>query len=153
MMMQNDVKQVDRYLKMKRGLYYRPDNQGYTGLKSEAGRYPYDPASLGDGITILHEDNADEFSPACWPETKLAAKDAEIAALQARVAELEGVALIEVPISDAVTGGEYLSLMKHGWISGQWDNDDKTLSGYYWQSMEWWPHRLFQLPKIEEPTQ
>ena len=81
------------------------------------------------------------------------AKDAEIAALQARVAELEGLALVEVPASEAVTGVEYLSLMKHGWMSGQWDADDETLSGYYWQDMEWWPHRLFQLPKVEEPTQ
>ena len=80
-------------------------------------------------------------------------QDAEIAALEARVGELEGVALVEVLEADATTGVEYLSLMKHGWISGQWDADDKTLSGYYWQDMEWWPHRLFQLPKAKEPTQ
>lgn len=29
----------DRYLLVKRGLYYRPDNRGYTGIKEYAGRY------------------------------------------------------------------------------------------------------------------
>ena len=131
--MQNDVKQVDR----DAAATLEPNN-GYERDQILRGK-----RNKGAIVQIL----------AAHRIAAEAAKDAEIAALQARVAELEGVALIEVPISDAVTGGEYLSLMKHGWISGQWDNDDKTLSGYYWQSMEWWPHRLFQLPKIEEPTQ
>ena len=149
--MQNDVKQVDR----DAAATLEPNNR-YERDQILRGK-----RNKGAIVQLLaaHRIAAEAAKDAILKQMAANAADmakqhmAEKAALQARVAELEGVALIEVPISDAVTGGEYLSLMKHGWISGQWDNDDKTLSGYYWQSMEWWPHRLFQLPKIEEPTQ
>ena len=58
-----------RYLLIKRGLYYRPNNQGYTGKRSEAGRYPETDADDMSGITAVHEDNAAEYAPACWQET------------------------------------------------------------------------------------
>ncbi len=77
------VELVERYLIVKRGLYFRPNNCGYTGCKSKAGRYPASRASADCGETAIHEDDAPEFSPACWPETKLAERDARIAALEA----------------------------------------------------------------------
>lgn len=56
--------------------------------------------------------------------------------------------LVEVPFEEAVTGEEYLTKMKHGWISGQWDAEDRTCGKYYWRDMEWWPEKLYRI--IEE---
>jgi len=60
------------YLLMKRGLYYRPDAMGYTGIKDHAGRYSKgdaeghaDPAS---GVTMVSEAEAAEFSPNCFDD-------------------------------------------------------------------------------------
>lgn len=60
------------YLLMKRGLYYRPDAMGYTGIKDHAGRYSkedaedhFDPAS---GVTMVSEAEAAEFSPNCFDD-------------------------------------------------------------------------------------
>ena len=61
-----------RYLLVKRGLYYAPDRQGYTGVKATAGRYREVDALGLDGVSAVHEDEASDFSPACWEETKLA---------------------------------------------------------------------------------
>ena len=61
-----------RYLLVKRGLYYAPDQQGYTGLKAKAGRYREVDALGLDGVTAIHEDEAQDFASACWEETKLA---------------------------------------------------------------------------------
>lgn len=66
------------FLIMKRGLYYRPDDNGYTGIKEEAGRYSLPetavrfPMSDDSGRSFIHEGDAPEYSPACWEETKLA---------------------------------------------------------------------------------
>ena len=59
----------------KRGLYYRPDSMGYTGLKSQAGLYTLDeaaeiagpngPDGPRDGIIVWAADDAPEYSPAC----------------------------------------------------------------------------------------
>jgi len=60
---------TDRYLLMKRGLYYRPDAMGYTGIRDNAGRYPKAEAETHvhpeSGVTMIPEGRADEFSPAC----------------------------------------------------------------------------------------
>jgi hypothetical protein len=77
-----EVTQADRYLIVKRGLYFRPADHGYTGLKREAGRYPASHACALSGETAVHEDEAAEYSPACWEETKLADKDRQIAELR-----------------------------------------------------------------------
>lgn len=76
-----EVRQEDRFLIVKRGLYYRPDSCGYTGLKREAGRYPASYANARSGETSIHEDDAPEYSSACWEETRLADKDRQIAEL------------------------------------------------------------------------
>ena len=84
-----------RYLLVKRGLYYAPDRQGYTGLKAKAGRYREVDALGLDGVTAIHEDEAQDFAPACWEETKLAhlngiieAQAREIERLRERVKQL-----------------------------------------------------------------
>jgi len=56
------------YLLVKRGLYYAPHNKGYTGVKELAGRYLAVDARPDAGVTAVHEDDAPEFSQACWPE-------------------------------------------------------------------------------------
>lgn len=58
-----------KFLLLKRGLFYRPDAAGYTGIKEKAGRYDLtdamshtDPIS---GVTMIAEELAPEFSPEC----------------------------------------------------------------------------------------
>lgn len=84
------------YLIEKRGLYYRPNASGYTGLKSEAGRYSFEDAAVlagpngpdgsRDGIEIWREADAPDFAPACDHETRARGT---IRAQAARIAELE----------------------------------------------------------------
>ena len=57
--------------------------------------------------------------------------------------------LIEVLFEEAITGEKYVTIMKYGIISGRWDADTKTCSGYYWRDMEWYPQKLYT---IEEET-
>lgn len=60
------------YLLMKRGLYYRPDAMGYTGIKDHAGRYSKDDAEdhadPAAGVTMVSEAEAAEFSPNCFDD-------------------------------------------------------------------------------------
>ena len=77
-----------RYLLMKRGLYYAPDRQGYTGVKARAGRYREVEALGLDGVTAIHEDEAEDFSPACWEDTKIAVLTDRIEALEAALRDL-----------------------------------------------------------------
>lgn len=63
---------VDGYLILKRGLYYRPNAMGYTGIRDRAGRYSLadaqaraDPIS---GVTFQHESEAPELAPNCLDE-------------------------------------------------------------------------------------
>lgn len=58
--------------------------------------------------------------------------------------------LIEVPIEEAVDGENYLTEMKHGWISGDWCAEDKCCYGYYWQDMSWYPHKLYKIAYKKE---
>jgi hypothetical protein len=77
-----------RYLLMKRGLYYRPDECGYTGVKAEAGRYREADASPEHGVSAIHEDEAPVFAPACWDATKIAHLEAAIITLRKSEDEL-----------------------------------------------------------------
>ncbi|WP_226560770.1 hypothetical protein [Salipiger thiooxidans] len=71
----------DQFLIEKRGMYYRPEAQGYTGLKRHAGRYSFEEAVLHvgpngpdgpqDGISMWCENEAPEFSSACAWDIKL----------------------------------------------------------------------------------
>ena len=60
-----------RYLLVKRGLYYRPAARGYTGLKSEAGRYRACNAEPDAGVTAVHENDAGDLSPSATVEHRL----------------------------------------------------------------------------------
>lgn len=62
----------DRYLLMKRGLYYRPDAIGYTGIRENAGVYTktqaeshVDPIS---GVTMIAEADAPLIAPKCFDD-------------------------------------------------------------------------------------
>ncbi|MDE4303987.1 hypothetical protein PXK30_03570 [Phaeobacter gallaeciensis] len=71
----------EKFLIEKRGLYYRPDARGYTGLKREAGRYSFEeaaervgpngPEGPQDGMGMWRETEAPEFSSACAWDLKL----------------------------------------------------------------------------------
>lgn len=86
----------DRYLIVKRGLYYRPNSCGYTGIKSEAGVYPLaiaeQHADIEGGVSYCHHDDAPDYAPATFPDLMAAdltrrAESAE-AQLSAVMAEL-----------------------------------------------------------------
>lgn len=63
-----DARDIERrYLLQKRGLYYRPDRCGYTGIKDHAGRYFESDATPPD-VVAIHEDEAAEFSPSCYDD-------------------------------------------------------------------------------------
>ena len=90
-----------RYLLVKRGMYYAPDRQGYTGLKAKAGRYREVDALGLDGVTAIHEDEAQDFAPACWEETKLAHLNG-IIETQARENERLNAILSELNDADVI---------------------------------------------------
>lgn len=69
----------DSYLIVKRGLYYRPKAQGYTGIRDYAGRYTLEEVAVHfpnmesenqDGMSFIHEDDAPEFTPACFHDLR-----------------------------------------------------------------------------------
>lgn len=72
----------DQFIIEKAGFYYRPNSQGYTGLKREAGRYSFEEAALEvgpngpdgsqDGLSMWREDEAPQFSGCCSWEARLA---------------------------------------------------------------------------------
>lgn len=82
------------YVLIKRGLYWRPDAQGYTGLLSGAGHYTKEDADgwadhdAGSTTTMLVSE-APEFAPACWPETKLAVLTKQRSDAEARAERME----------------------------------------------------------------
>ena len=88
------------FLIEKRGLYYRPQSAGYTGVKAEAGRYTFDEAAVHagpngpdgsqDGIVVWRESEAPEYSKACAWDVRLNAEVAkERARAEAAEAEVE----------------------------------------------------------------
>lgn len=92
-----------RYLIVKRGLYYRPDNKGYTAIKSEAGRYLKSDAI--DGVNYaVHEDEAGDFSPSAWEATKIAHLSDRITALEAEIARKD--ALMEKTVQAGLDAAE-----------------------------------------------
>lgn len=87
---------TDAYLILKRGLYYRPQSQGYTGIKDNAGRYTLSEAkaithpngSTGprDGMSFIHEDAAADYSDECFYDLKERHMAAKAAARKAGAA-------------------------------------------------------------------
>lgn len=66
-----DAAVEQRFLLVKRGLYYRPANAGYTGVKEQAGRYYASEACDMEGVSAIHEDEAPMFAEACWQDVKV----------------------------------------------------------------------------------
>lgn len=77
-----------KFLLVKRGLYYAPNNNGYTGIKAHAGRYREVDALGLDGVTAIHEDDAAMFSKACWDDVKVGYLLSEIAKRDAVIRDL-----------------------------------------------------------------
>lgn len=91
--MSEDLNKLDGYLIMKRGLYYRPNSCGYTGIRDSAGRYTLaealkhaDPIS---GVTFVHESEAKEFSSACYDDLARDHLRAQVADLRQRLQAAE----------------------------------------------------------------
>ena len=65
----------ERFLLMKRGMYWRPNACGYTYQKSAAGRYSKEEAESRcrpgeDGVTMIEESAADDLSPSATMEAR-----------------------------------------------------------------------------------
>jgi hypothetical protein len=58
---------------------------GYTGVKELAGRYRQVDALGLDSVQAIHENDAPDYAPACWPETIVKHREQLIATLQATV--------------------------------------------------------------------
>lgn len=87
------AEEMAAYVLIKRGLYWRPNAMGYTGVLAEAGLYTEAEASARsrpgeDGVTMQLASEATEFAPACWQETKIAVLSEQIAHLRAENANL-----------------------------------------------------------------
>lgn len=79
----------EHFLLIKRGLYYRPNNQGYTGIKENAGRYREVDALGLDGVVAIHEDDAPEYSSACFADLAQAHMAKKLHASADRIEKLE----------------------------------------------------------------
>lgn len=86
-----------KFLILKRDLYYKPDGKGYTGIKEHAGRYSLDEVAVHfpnmesrnqDGMSFISEEDAPEFSKACWEEVKIAHLKGKISDLEAECERL-----------------------------------------------------------------
>jgi hypothetical protein len=61
----------DDWLIMKRGLFFRPDCKGYTGIRDEAGRYSELIAksyAVHGGCIIMRASEAPEFTPEVYQD-------------------------------------------------------------------------------------
>lgn len=78
---------------MKRGLYWRENAQGYTGLRRDAGRYSDDEvagyADHGDGTAKMLWKDAPEIAPSCYDDIALAYYRDRAESAESRVQSLE----------------------------------------------------------------
>lgn len=60
----------ENWLLIKRGLFYRPNNSGYTGIRDDAGRYSREDADkhMAAGGTAIRENDAPEFMPTAYSD-------------------------------------------------------------------------------------
>ena len=58
------------FLLMKRDLYERPNHHGYTGIKEYAGRYYEHDAAPDHGVIAIHQDEAPEYTKACFDDVR-----------------------------------------------------------------------------------
>jgi hypothetical protein len=61
---------AEEWLLVKRGLYYRPEGIGYTGIRDNAGRYSREEAesTIGPEVTMVRLEDAPEFTDACFED-------------------------------------------------------------------------------------
>jgi hypothetical protein len=137
-MMSDIVEPTEGWLLIKRGLYWMPNAQGYTGLKRRAGRYSLDDARSWTGhqseITMVHESSVPDFSDNCYPDIKadeLAKREsAEITALRERVRALE--AAQKTAVSVLVSSAQILDVVKQEWLqSNSWSEWDQSVRDSY----------------------
>jgi hypothetical protein len=98
----DSTSRTDHFLIIKRGLYYRPNGKGYTGIKDHAGRYSEAQARATAehfaGLTpaadygFIHEDDAPEYSRCCWDDVKAEHQHRVITSLRAELATREAAA-------------------------------------------------------------
>ncbi len=66
------MNEAPEYLIVKRGLYYRPNMSGYTGIKDNAGRYELKTAVRharnADGVLVYHQDHCPPYTSACFDD-------------------------------------------------------------------------------------
>ena len=67
---------------VKRGLYYRPNNAGYTGRRDQAGLYPKSDAWECGTVTAIPFDEAPLFAPKCWHEVQIEYYEEKVKALR-----------------------------------------------------------------------
>ena len=91
--------QQDKWLLVKRGLYYRPDDVGYTSIRAAAGVYSGDEARarLSPGIAMVALEHAPEFSDACFDDLARAhlAKERDEARAEIERLRAEGTMLAQ----------------------------------------------------------
>ena len=94
------------FLLMKRGLYYRPNAQGYTGIKDYAGRYTAEEAADRSdpvaGVTAIAETEAPEFSPKCYDDQARAHLSKKLAEAEAKIAALAPASPARTPMGGEV---------------------------------------------------
>lgn len=80
------------YVLVKRGVYYMPKANGYTGVLDEAGRYTEAEAQVQtghcDGVTAILASEAPRFSEACWSETRVKVLQVDLAKAASELARL-----------------------------------------------------------------
>lgn len=83
------------WLIVKRGLYYKPDNCGYTGIRDHAGRYSREEAEASarnPAVSIVRLADAPEFSEACFDDLARAHLIEQRDSLQSQVERLKELA-------------------------------------------------------------
>jgi|GEM_PF-3859138 len=98
------------FLIVKRDLYYKPNARGYTGIKDNAGRYTLDEVAAlfpnrdsgqQDGISFIPEDEAPDYSPACFHDVKADHLEGKVRDLTAKLAvataQPEMIGILKLP--------------------------------------------------------
>lgn len=100
--------QEKAWLLVKRDLYFRPNAQGYTGIRDHAGLYTYDDAKsyVHEGVTMVHLSKAPEFTEACYAEY---ARDH---LLKQRDALLEKLAMLREMVRNIEEGDDPMDVLE-----------------------------------------
>ena len=105
------------YLIEKRGLYYGPNSQGYTGIKERAGRYALDEVAAcffnmdspnQNGLSYCREEDAPEYSPSCFWDTKIMHMNEKLKSMNEGLTQaLKMIADMQGNLSDAQNLAKY----------------------------------------------